>query len=120
MTDFIAGKMKQEEQENTLFDGEEAENYIPSKPLVFSPEAQGVFAAGRELWKYYHSQNNINVNASFYDIRAHFQGRNDKGRMNSRSNDEKYTELIGELRNRLGILAEKIEPKVYEYEFLKV
>jgi hypothetical protein len=84
----------------------------------FSPEAQAVFDAGRELWKYYHSQKNINVNASLYDIREHFQGRNDKGKMNSKSEDETYNELIGTLREKLNLLAEKIEPKVYEYEFL--
>jgi len=27
--------------------------------------------------------------------------------------------LIGELRNNLSVLADKIKPKVYEYEFLK-
>jgi GH18 family chitinase len=54
-----------------------------------------------------------------YDIREYFQGRNDKGRMNSKSDDEKYMELIGELRNKLDFLADKIKPKIYEYEFLK-
>ena len=82
-------------------------------------EAKEVFNAGRELWKYYNSFNEINTNASLYDIREFFQGRNDKGRMNARSNDEKYTELLGELRNNLNILASKIKPKIYEYEFLK-
>ena len=62
---------------------------------------------------------NINVNASFYDIREHFQGRNDQGRMNSKSTDEKYTNLLYELREKLNFLAEKITPKIYEYEFLK-
>jgi len=94
-------------------------------PLIFSPEANAVFDAGRELWKYYHqtaSQNrNIvyNVNASLYDIREYFQGRNDKGRMNSKSDDTKYMELIGALRSQLAVLADKIKPKVYEYGFLK-
>ena len=87
--------------------------------LVFSPEATLVFNAGRELWKYYHSQNEVNVNASLYDIREYFQGRNDKVRMNSRSRDSTYLELICELRNKLNILADKIKPKIYEYEFLK-
>jgi hypothetical protein len=54
-----------------------------------------------------------------YDIREYFQGRNDKGRMNSRSTDEKYTTLISELRKTLNILADQIKPKIYEYEFLK-
>ena len=32
---------------------------------------------------------------------------------------EKYMELIGELRNKLNFLADKIKPKIYEYGFLK-
>jgi len=59
------------------------------------------------------------VNASLYDIREYFQGRNEKGKMNTKSEDETYNELIKNLRDTLNILAEKIEPKVYEYEFLK-
>jgi len=39
--------------------------------------------------------------------------------MNARSNDEKYSELISELRTKLNFLADKIKPKIYEYEFLK-
>lgn len=118
MTDFIKGKIKKENSNETLFQNEEL---AESKPLVFSEEATAVFNAGRELWKYYHSQNDvdINVNASFYDIRAYFQGTNALGKMNARSEDATYTKLIGELRNKLSILADKIKPKVYEYEFLK-
>lgn len=114
MTDFINGKIKIE-SENNLFGT--AENQTSKKE--FSEEATAVFDTGRELWKYYHKQPNVNVNASLYDIREYFQGRNEKGRMNSKSNDEKYMELIGELRNKLNFLAEKIKPKIYEYEFLK-
>jgi hypothetical protein len=54
-----------------------------------------------------------------YDIREHFQGRSEAGKMNNTSTDEHYTELIGNLREKLKILAQKIEPKVYEYGFLK-
>ena len=119
MTDFMAGKLKMEENtEATLFNDEVSikNNF----PLQFSDEAKAVFDAGRELWKYYHSQKDINVNASFYDIREFFQGRNEKtGRMNNKSTDEKYTELIADLRLRQNILADKIKPKIYEYEFLK-
>lgn len=43
----------------------------------------------------------------------------DKGRMNAKSTDERYTELIGNLRSALKTLAKKIEPKVYQYGFLK-
>jgi hypothetical protein len=90
-------------------------NFIKNK--TFSKEAQAVFDAGRELWKYYHKQRDINVNASFYDIRGYFQGF--KGaKMNNKSSDETYNKLIGDLRKTLNLLAKKIEPKVYEYGFL--
>ena len=114
MTDFIKGKI-QPEQQNGLFGGEEQK----AEPMVFSPEAQAVFNAGRELWRYYHKQPRCNVNASLYDIREHFQGRNDKGKMNNKSNDAVYMELITNLRSSLKVLADKIAPKVYEYGFLK-
>ena len=117
MTNFIYGKLKKEISNNELF---ESENFIYDySPRVFSDEAKAVFNAGRELWKYYHSQKDANVNASLYDIREYFQGRNDKGRMNARSNDDNYTLLIAELRNKLNVLADKINPKIYEYGFLK-
>lgn len=119
MTDFIKGRIKPEQKnEGQLFAEEIIKN--DNKPLVFSEEATEVFNAGRELWKYYHQQKDINVNAALYDIKLHFQGRNDKGRMNAKSTDEKYTELIGDLRQKLNLLADKIAPKVYEYEFLKL
>ena len=114
MTDFINGKIKVEE-EVVLFGSASS----PNQKREFSVEAKAVFDAGRELWNYYHKQPNVNVNASLYDIREYFQGRNDKGRMNSKSNDAHYMQLIGELRNQLNFLADKIKPKIYEYEFLK-
>lgn len=121
MTNFINGKQKPPSKSgynlSILFEPEVA--YGGKSPLEFSPEAKAVLDAGRELWKYYHKQPNCNVNASLYDIREHFQGRNEAGKMNNKSSDERYTELIGELREQLKQLAEKIEPKVYEYEFLK-
>ena len=120
MTDFINGKLKAEtETENVLFDKGIASGVYDGNALEFSPEAKAVFDAGRELWRYYHAQENVNVNASLYDIREHFQGRNDAGKMNNKSSDEKYTELIASLRESLKVLAKKIEPKVYEYGFLK-
>jgi hypothetical protein len=114
MTDFIKGKIKIE-NETTLFN--KGSNQAVKRE--FSAEAQAVFDAGRALWTYYHSQAEANVNASFYDIRAHFQGRNAEGRMNAKSEDTKYTALISDLRNQLNALADKIKPKIYEYEFLK-
>ena len=141
MTDFMKGKIQQEKSQDTLFDeGQTA----PQQPLVFSEEAQAVFNAGRALWTYYHTHPSTssgyggtssgyggtssgyggeskpyNVNASLYDIREYFQGRNEKGRMNSKSDDATYMELIGNLRAKLAMLADAIKPKVYEYGFLK-
>jgi hypothetical protein len=119
MTDFINGKLKDEQTPGTLFKDNSIINTYKNKPLLFSDESIKVFESGRELWKYYHSQKEINVNASFYDIREYFQGRNEKtGRMNSKSMDNRYNELIIELRNNLNLLSEKIRPKIYEYGFL--
>ncbi len=128
MTDFINGKVKIENEPQDLFSQEKSKK--ESQKLEFSEEAKLVFDAGKNLWKYYHSQNfgkvknfaeveSYNANASLYDIREYFQGRNDKGKMNNKSSDENYMNLITELRSALKILAKKIEPKVYEYGFLK-
>ncbi len=114
MTQYLAGKVNTEITYD-LFSSIEAKKRVP---MEFSPEAQAVFQAGLALWKYYHRQPACNVNASLYDIRAHFQGRNEKGRMNSRSEDETYMELIANLREQLKLLAQKIEPKVYAHGFL--
>ncbi len=124
MTDFIKGKLKQ----NTTSDVFGNVTKAGTTPLEFSAEATAVFDAGRELWKYYHkSINHINTslnkkpnaNASLYDIREYFQGRGEKGRMNTKSEDEIYTKLVADLRETLKVLAKKIEVKVYEYGFLK-
>jgi hypothetical protein len=39
--------------------------------------------------------------------------------MRTKSDDATYNELLAALRNRLRTLTEKIQPKVYEYGFLK-
>jgi len=39
--------------------------------------------------------------------------------MNNKSKDKKYMNLITNLRGNLKVLAKKIEPKIYEYGFLK-
>ena len=115
MTQYIKGKIKQEQAKDLFNITEESQ----TTALQFSDKATNVFNAGRELWKYYHAQPNINVNASLYDIREYFQGRNEAGKMKNKSDDENYMKLITALRDSLKILAKKIEPKVYEYEFLK-
>jgi hypothetical protein len=118
MSDFIKGKIKSDQQADGLFGNTTTSHFDINKPRQFSAEATEVFKAGLELWKHYHSQENVNVNASLYNIKLHFQGRNDKGRMNAKSTDEKYTELITNLRQKLNLLSDKIAPKVYEHEFL--
>jgi hypothetical protein len=116
MTHFINGKLKNDT--NTKIDIF-SNSKIRTTPLIFSAEALSVFNAGKELWKYYHQQPRCNVNASLYDIREHFQGRNSDGRMNNKSEDSVYMQLITSLRYNLEILAKEIEPKIYEYGFLK-
>ena len=115
MTDFIKGKLPADDAAQDLHDLATPR----TTPLVFSAEAAAVFDAGRALWTYYHAQAQVNVNASLYDIREHFQGRNDKGRMNAKSSDPIYSAHIAELRLALSRLAAKLQPKAYEYEFLK-
>ena len=141
MTDFIIGKIVEAEaREPMLFyadteigGGGGGADFKSAQKREFSETAKKVFKAGGDLWRYYHSQKfpstyggvddeggrgGYNVNASFYDIREHFQERNEKGNMNPTSKDEKYNELIDNLRFALKNLAEKIEPKIYEYGFL--
>ena len=120
MSNFIHGKLKPDNEIPHIFS--ELSEFKPSyqTALTFSKEAQAVFAAGRELWTYYHAKPNINVNAALYDIREFFQGRNQQTKMNTKSEDKYYTKLISELREELINLANKMEPKIYEYEFLKI
>ena len=123
MTDFIKGKIKPTPPPQTInlftsvymVSEPEAEYQVP---LHFSEKAKAVFEAGRQLWMYYFTQPNADANASLYDIREYFQGRNANGKMNNKSEDKTYNQLIGNLRETLNRLAKQIEPKVYEYRFL--
>ena len=95
--------------------------YNPStlQPFNFSTAASRVLDAGKRLWRYYHSQPNAMPDASFYDIRAHFQGFKPNGHMNSDSQDAEYTRLISDLRAAMKDLASKIAPKVRKHGFLR-
>ena len=128
LLDFMAGRIK---SNNDDFLGKNAQSFIPTKPMEFSIEAQNVLSAAKAIYVYYHQvasdkrnswkindQVKYSRNASFYDIKEFFQGRSEKGRMNSKSEDLKYTELLNNLKNAQKILAQKIEPKIYEYGFL--
>ena len=121
MSDFLAGKDRRKKSvQGDLFNdmGTTEKSFY-----AFSEEAQTVMDAGRELWRYYHAQPNANPNASYYDIRLHFQGTTTdakgKVKMKSESSDATYTALLANLRAAMKDLATRIAPKVYEYGFLK-
>lgn len=114
MSKFLNGEIEFKKSDD-LFTENQTEK---SEKIALSAEAQDVYDSGLELWKYYHTQPKANPDASFYDIRKFFQGET-KGRMNNTSDDERYTGLIGDLRDKMKLLAKKIEVKVYEYGFLK-
>lgn len=117
---FIEGRVELDSTSHSLFGSE-----LKSEKLEFSPEAKAVLKAGRELFAYYHAQDFSTqpyiVSASLYDIKEFFQGRNEKGRMNppSRAKDSHYKDLISDLNIALNALAKKLEPRIYEYGFLK-
>ena len=130
MSDYLQGKHTPSKTpacaEGELFaEGQSQSDESEPQKLQFSPEAQAVMDAGRELWRYYHMQPiaKERPNASFYDIRLYFQGtktsKSGKQQMNTESTDATYTSLITNLRQKQKELAKKIEPKVYEYGFLK-
>jgi hypothetical protein len=113
MTDFIKGKLIQDD--NDLFDNQSKR----TSHLIFSSDAKKLLSTGKKIWGYYHKQPNCNANASLYDIKEYFKGRNENGRMNSQSEDNNFMKLNSELRDNIKILSKKIEPKIYEYGFLK-
>ncbi|GAA8296902.1 hypothetical protein HpNP132_03030 [Helicobacter pylori] len=119
LLDFLKGKIK--ERGDSLFLNAKKEN----KPLEFSLSASKVFDAGREIYRYYHTQDftnrPYNANASLYDIKEFFQGRNAQGKLNSpaKAKDEYYKQLYANLQDALKDLAKEIQPKVYEYGFLR-
>ena len=94
------------------------------KKKKWSKESKAVLESGKALWIYYHEKTRKirteSVDASLYEIREFFKERNkETGRINTKSKDDKFTELDSFLKSALQILAEKIQPKVYEYGFLK-
>ncbi|GAA9791744.1 hypothetical protein VN0370_14030 [Helicobacter pylori] len=119
LLDFLKGGIK--EESDSLFLNAKKEN----KPLKFSPSASKVFDAGREIYRYYHTQDftnhHYNANISLYDIKEFFQGRNAQGKLNlpAKAKDEYYKQLYANLQDTLKDLAKEIQPKVYEYGFLR-
>ncbi|GAA9292270.1 hypothetical protein HpHA234_13960 [Helicobacter pylori] len=119
LLDFLKGKIK--EGGDSLFLNAKKEN----KPLEFSQSALNVFRTGREIYRYYHTQDSTNrhynANVSLYDIKEFFQGRNAQGKLNlpAKAKDEHYKQLYTNLQDALKDLAKEIQPKVYEYGFLR-
>ncbi|GAA8664363.1 hypothetical protein HpBT336_09900 [Helicobacter pylori] len=121
LLDFLKVKLQEQTQNNNLFNSSKKEN----KPLKFSPCASSVFDAGKEIYRHYHKQASTNrlynANASLYDIKEFFQGRNAQGKLNPpvKAKDTYYKQLYANLQDDLKDLAKEIQPKVYEYGFLR-
>ncbi len=121
LLDFLKVKLQEQTQDNNLFDSSKKER----KPLEFSETALSVLNAGREIYRYYHAQDftnhDYNANVSLYDIKEFFQGRNAQGKLNlpAKAKDEYYKQLYANLQDALKDLAKQIQPKVYEYGFLR-
>ncbi len=121
LLDFLKVKLQEQTQNNNLFNSSKKER----KPLEFSETALSVLNAGREIYRYYHAQdftkNDYNANVSLYDIKEFFQGRNAQGKLNPpvKAKDTYYKQLYANLQDALKDLAKEIQPKVYEYGFLR-
>ncbi|WRE00452.1 hypothetical protein FNE02_06670 [Helicobacter pylori] len=121
LLDFLKVKLQEQTQNNNLFDSSKKER----KPLEFSETALSVLNAGREIYRYYHAQDftnyDYNANVSLYDIKEFFQGRNAQGKLNlpAKAKDEYYKQLYANLQDALKDLAKDLQPKVYEYGFLR-
>ncbi|GAA8181628.1 hypothetical protein HpBT138_14340 [Helicobacter pylori] len=119
LLDFLKGGIK--EEGDSLFLNAKKEN----KPLEFSQSASRVCDVGREIYCYYHTQDftnrPYNANISLYDIKEFFQGRNAQGKLNlpAKAKDGYYKQLYANLQDALKDLAKEIQPKVYEYGFLR-
>ncbi|MFC3847611.1 nucleoside 5-triphosphatase RdgB (dHAPTP, dITP,XTP-specific) [Helicobacter baculiformis] len=92
----------------------------PTLP-TFSPHALEVLKSAQEIYRYYHSHKDSNPNASLYDIKEFFAGRDSKNKLNppSKAQDTFYKTLYATLQENLDTLAGQITPKVWEYGFLR-
>ena len=77
MADYLNGKVQRKSAESggDLFVMLAADEAVKTRPVdALSEEAKAVLGTGKEIWKYYLSKPGVSVNASFFDIRAYFQG----------------------------------------------
>ena len=133
MSDFLKGKLTKTTQQEVVqlrfeleYPDEKNQNSQPQSSIQkiniqkeqMSPTAKQVWQIAKSLWQYYLSQPNINVNASFYDIKEYFKGRDKKGKMNKKSNDEQFNNYIKNLNQAMKALTKEIKTKVYQHKFL--
>ncbi len=97
-------------------DAREDDGWFPLSTM--SDEAHAVYETGRRIWSYYLSISGVDVNASFYDISARFQGTKSNGELSGRSDNPVYESLRKELGRVKRLLERKIAPKVFDYGFL--
>jgi hypothetical protein len=133
MSDFLKGKLTKTTQQEVVqlrfeleYPDEKNQNSQPQSSIQkiniqeeqMSPTAKQVWQIAKSLWQYYLSQPNINVNASFYDIKEYFKGRDKEGKMNKKSNDEQFNNYIKNLNQAMKALTKEIKTKVYQHKFL--
>ena len=133
MSDFLKGKFTKTTQQEVVqlrfeleYPDEKTRNSQPQSSIQkiniqeeqMSPTAKQVWQIAKFLWQYYLSQPNINVNASFYDIKEYFKGRDKEGKMNKKSNDEQFNNYIKNLNQAMKALTKEIKTKVYQHKFL--
>jgi hypothetical protein len=115
MVQFLEGKVEVERGEG--FWSEEKGAFRVLDHL--SAEAQAIYEVGKAFWRYSHSQPDAKPDASLYDIRAYFQGRDAQGKVKPTSEDITYRHLNQTLKEALATLAQKIAEKAYAYGFLR-
>ena len=115
MIDLLAGKTEKRLVQADLFAGAAGSSREP----ILSPEARAVLQAAKALYRHYHAAPDANPDASFYDIRLHFQKTDARGRMKPTSDDETYNTLLAALRAVQKPLAARIAEAVYRHGFLK-
>ena len=133
MSDFLKGKLTKTTQQEVVqlrfeleYPNEKNQNSQTQSSIQkiniqkeqMSPTAKQVWQIAKSLWQYYLSQPNINVNASFYDIKEYFKGRDEEGKMNKKSNDEQFNNYIKNLNQAMKALTKEIKTKVYQHKFL--
>lgn len=115
MVRFLEGRLEESQAEKLWAEAVGAFRVLD----YMGEEARRVYDAGKALWCYYHARPDAHPDASLYDIRAYFQGRDEQGKVKSSSEDGVYSRLNQDLKHALEALAGKIAEKAYAYGFLR-